>query len=78
MSTLKKKEASLFPYLSQGITREMGISEHFIGVAREPSVLGVAGSEAVGFKGLKERPLKGPLGLYGGFMRLYKGYRKVI
>ena len=25
------------------------------------------------FKGLTERPLKGPSGLYRGFMRLYKG-----
>ena len=29
---------------------------------------------AVSVKGLKERPSKGPLGLYRGFMRLYKGY----
>ena len=29
-------------------------------------------------KGLKERPLKGPLGLYRDFMRLYKGYIRVI
>ena len=37
-------------------------------------------------KGLKESPLKGPLGLYiyiyiyiyRGFMRLYKGYIRVI
>ena len=29
-------------------------------------------------KGLKERPLKGPLGLYGGFVRPYKGYTRVI
>ena len=29
------------------------------------------------FKGLKERPLKGPFGLYRGFMRLYKGYIRV-
>ena len=30
------------------------------------------------FTGLKERPLKGPLGLYRGFMRLYKGYKSYI
>ena len=29
-------------------------------------------------KRLKERPLKGPLGLYRGFMGLYKGYIRVI
>ena len=29
-------------------------------------------------KGLKERPLKGPLVLYRGCMGLYKGYRRVI
>ena len=29
-------------------------------------------------KGLKERPLKGPLGLHRGFMRLYKGCIRVI
>ena len=29
-------------------------------------------------KGLKERPLKGPLGLYRGFMTLYKRYIRVI
>ena len=29
-------------------------------------------------KGLKERPLKGPLGLCRGLMRLYKGYIRVI
>ena len=32
----------------------------------------------MGVKGLKERPLKGPLGLYRGFMRLYKGYIRAI
>ena len=30
------------------------------------------------FKGLKERPLKGPLRLYRGFMRPYKAYIMVI
>ena len=30
------------------------------------------------FKGLKEAPVKGPLELYRGFMRLYKGYKRVI
>ena len=30
------------------------------------------------FKGLKERPLKGPLGLYRDFMRIYMGYIRVI
>ena len=29
-------------------------------------------------KGLKERPLKGPLGLHRGFMRLYTGYIRVM
>ena len=30
-------------------------------------------------KGLKDRPLKGPLGLYRGFMRLYlRGYIRVL
>ena len=29
-------------------------------------------------KGLKERPLKGPLGLYRDFMIPYKGYIRVI
>ena len=29
-------------------------------------------------KDLKERPLRGPLGLYRGFMRLYKGYIRVV
>ena len=27
---------------------------------------------------IKERPLKGPLGFYRGFMRLYKGYIRVV
>ena len=30
------------------------------------------------FKGLKERPSKGPLGFYRGFMRLEKGSIRVI
>ena len=37
--------------------------------------LGRLGPDRI-FKGLKERPLKGPLGLYRGDMRLYKVYIK--
>ena len=35
------------------------------------------GSRPPTIKGLKERPLKGPLGLYRGFMRRYKGNIRV-
>ena len=47
-------------------------------LSAKTTVKSKASAYVAAFKGLKERPLKRPLGLYRGFMRLYKGYIRVI
>ena len=50
----------------------------FRGSLKEALGFGVFQVLILALKGLKERPLKGLLGFYRGFMRLYNGYIRLI